>query len=54
MIEQLEKLEKRYEELEHLLGSQEIASDRNSYNKYGKELADLSQAVSLFRRYKET
>ncbi|MFA5157263.1 MAG: peptide chain release factor 1 [Candidatus Omnitrophota bacterium] len=52
MFEQLEKLEKRYEELEELLGRQEVAVDQEAYSRYAKELSDLSDPVRLFRQYK--
>ena len=53
MIEQLEKLEVRYQELEQLLASYEVISDKEQYNKYAKELSDLKELVSLFRVYKK-
>ena len=52
MIEQLVKLEKRYEELEQLLGKQEVVADQETCNRYAKELSDLSEPVMLFRQYK--
>ena len=52
MFEQLEKLEKRYEELEHLLSFYEVTSDKEEYNRYAKELAGLRGPVFLFREYK--
>jgi len=52
MVEQLEKIQKRYEELEHLLASYETVSDKEQYNKYAKELSDLKDTVSFFREYK--
>ncbi len=52
MFEQLEKLEKRYEELEHLLASYGTVSDKEQYNRYAKELSDMKDSVSLFREYK--
>lgn len=52
MFEQLEKLEKRYQELEQLLSSREIISNSEQYNKYAKELSDLKEPVYLFREYK--
>ena len=52
MLEQLEKIEKRYQELEHLLASYENVSDKGEYNRHAKELSDLKDAVSLFREYK--
>ncbi len=53
MFDHLEKIEKRYEELEQILGSNQAISDREQYNRYAKELSDLKDAVSLFREYKE-
>ncbi len=52
MIEQLNKLEERYIELEQLLGSQEQIADRKLYNQMAKELSDIKPAVVLFREYK--
>jgi len=51
MFEQLEKIEERYQELEHLLASYETVSDKEQYNKYAKELSTLREPVSLFREY---
>jgi peptide chain release factor 1 len=53
MSEHLQRLEKRYEELERLLSSPEIISDKNLYNKYAKELSDIKNIVSLFREQKK-
>lgn len=52
-LAQLEKLETRYEELEHLLVSTQIISHKEQYHKYAKELSDLKDKVSLFREYKK-
>ncbi len=52
MFKQLEKLENRYIELEQLLGSDEVVSDKNKYSKYAKELSDLTEPVLMFRQYK--
>ena len=52
MFEQLKKLQARYQELEQLLGSQDAMSDRDEYNRYAKELSDLSKPVALLREYK--
>ena len=52
MLEQLQKLEVRYQELEQLLASYGVISDKEQYNKYAKELSELKEAVSLFRGYK--
>lgn len=53
MFEQLEKLEKRYQELEHILAAGEVIANKEMYNKYAKELSDLKGPVSLFREYKK-
>lgn len=52
MFEQLEKIEKRYKELEQLLASSQILSNKEQYHKFAKELADLKDKVALFREYK--
>jgi peptide chain release factor 1 len=51
MFEQLKKLESRYMELEQLLASYEVISDREQSNKYAKELASIRGPVSLGREY---
>jgi peptide chain release factor 1 len=53
MFEQLEKQEARYQELEGILASYEVISDKEQYNKYAKELSGLKEAVSLFRAHKK-
>ncbi|KPK97455.1 MAG: peptide chain release factor 1 [Omnitrophica WOR_2 bacterium SM23_72] len=52
MFEQLQKLEQRYKELEQLLASADIISDKERYQKLAKELSDLKECVLLFREYK--
>ncbi|MCM8795149.1 MAG: peptide chain release factor 1 [Candidatus Omnitrophica bacterium] len=52
MFEKLEKLEERYRELEHLLASPEIVSDKDKYAKFAKEMAGIKESVSLFRQYR--
>jgi peptide chain release factor 1 len=54
MFERLQKLESRYQELEQLLASYDVISDKAEYNKYAKELSDLKEPVSLFREYKKS
>jgi peptide chain release factor 1 len=53
MYEQLAQLEKRYQELEYLLASHEVVSNKEQYSKLAKELSDLKDAVYLFREYKK-
>jgi peptide chain release factor 1 len=52
MLDQLAKLEARYEELEQLLATPEVLANREQSNKLAKELSDLREPVSLFRDYK--
>ena len=52
MLEQLQKIEARYQELENLLVSPEVISDKEQYNKYVKELSGLKDSVLLFRQHK--
>jgi len=52
MQEHLQKLEDRYDELEQLLSSPEVLSDRDKSNKLAKELSDIREVVSLFREQK--
>ncbi|MDD2680348.1 MAG: peptide chain release factor 1 [Candidatus Omnitrophica bacterium] len=52
MLEKLQKLEARYEELEKLLSSPEVLSDRQGSNKLAKELSNLKEPVTLFREHK--
>jgi peptide chain release factor 1 len=53
MLDQLQKLEARYEELEQLLASPEVLASREQSNKLAKELASLREPVSLFREFKK-
>ncbi len=53
MNERLEKLEKRYEEIEQLLASPEVFSDKDRYSRLVRELSSLKESVSLFREYKK-
>jgi len=52
MFDQLQKLEDRSIELEQLLSSPEILSDRERSNKLAKELSGIRGPVSLFKEYK--
>jgi len=52
MFEQLEKLEKRYKELEEILASPEVTSNREQSSKYAKEISAIREPVFCFREYK--
>jgi peptide chain release factor 1 len=53
MLEKCRKLEKRYEELEHMMADHGVIADAEQYNKLAKELSDIKQVVFLFREYKK-
>src|SRR5699024_9002373 len=54
MLEQLETLEKRYNQLNELLSDPEVISDSNKLREYSKEQSDLDKVVTHYRTYKET
>jgi peptide chain release factor 1 len=54
MLEKLKGVEKRFLELEKLLSSPEIVSDRNAFQKLSKEHSELSNIVTVFRDYEQT
>lgn len=49
----LDALEARFEELERLLGDQDVASDLEKLIEYGRERADLEDVVELYRRVRQ-
>jgi peptide chain release factor 1 len=51
MLDQLPALEERYQELEQLLSDPSVVRNRDLYTKYGREHADLSKIVNVFREY---
>ncbi|MGD9014730.1 MAG: peptide chain release factor 1 [Candidatus Omnitrophota bacterium] len=53
MLKQLEKLEQRYKELEKLLTLPEVISHKTEYNQYAREIARISDAVFLYRQFKQ-
>ena len=52
MIDRLEQMEQRYEELSAQLSLPEIVNDREKYQKAGKALSDLETPVMKFRELK--
>ncbi|HHT74265.1 MAG TPA: peptide chain release factor 1 [Firmicutes bacterium] len=52
MLEKLESLEEKYEELNHKLSDPEIIGDPNAYTKLAKAHAELEEIVTEFRSYK--
>jgi len=53
VIDRLEQMEQRYEELSAQLGLPEVVSDREKYQKAGKALSDLEVPVMKFRELKQ-
>ncbi len=54
MLEKLEKVEQRYEELNRLLADPEVAQDYERVTRYAKERAEIDEIVTTYRDYKET
>jgi len=54
MFDKLSGVENRFLEVERLLSDPGIVQDRDAYQKYSREHADLSKIVSVFRKYKRT
>lgn len=52
-IEKFEKIEKRFQELEPLLGDPKILADTNQYQKLVKEFSEITSVVGVFREYKK-
>ncbi|MFH1338227.1 MAG: peptide chain release factor 1 [Candidatus Omnitrophota bacterium] len=52
-LSELEKIEKRYAELEKLLVLPGVISDKNQYNQHAKEISRISDAVHLYRKFKQ-
>jgi len=54
MLDKLKGIEKRFLELEKLLSDPDVIKDRNAYQAYSREHADLSPVVTVFREYEKT
>ncbi|NLU49068.1 MAG: peptide chain release factor 1 [Syntrophomonadaceae bacterium] len=52
MLEKLDKLEEKYEELTDLLSQPEVIADQARFQKYAKAHADLTELVETYRQYK--
>ncbi|HZK43037.1 MAG TPA: peptide chain release factor 1 [Syntrophomonadaceae bacterium] len=52
MLNRLEKLKERYDELTELLSQPEIISDQNKFQEYAKEHADLVDIVNKYLEHK--
>ena len=54
MLEKLELIEERYEELNRLMADPEVATDPDLIRKYAQEQADIEDLVQKYRQYKAT
>ncbi len=52
MIDKLQELETKYEELNHLLTDPEISTDYQKYQKHAKAKSEIEDIVQNFRQYK--
>lgn len=52
MLDKLAEVERRYDELERMMGDPAVTSDTERLVEYSKEHAGLSEMVALFRDYK--
>jgi len=52
MLDKLAEVERRYEELERMMGDPSITADTDKLVEYSKEHAALSEMVALYRDYK--
>ena len=53
MFEKLKGVEKRFSEIEELLSDPDIINNREAYQKYVREHAELSKVVTVFRTYNQ-
>ena len=54
MIDRLTGVEDRFSEVEKLLSDPDIIQNREAYQKYTREHADLNKIVTVYRKYKKT
>ena len=52
IINKLESLSERHEELQALLGDASIISDQDKFRAYSKEYSQLEEVVGTFNRWK--
>ena len=52
MFDKLKGVEDRYQELERLLSDPKVVQDRDAYQKYIREHAEISPVVAAFREFK--
>ncbi|SHJ23086.1 peptide chain release factor 1 [Desulfofundulus thermosubterraneus] len=53
MLDKLDSLEQRYEELSNLIADPEVINDRSRWQQYVKAHAELEEIVGVYREYKK-
>ena len=53
MLDRLEQMEQRYDELSEQMGQPEIISDHEKYQKAGRALRELTEPVAKYRELKQ-
>src|SRR5579884_4117871 len=53
MLQKLNDIERRYDELEHLLASPEVATNPDKLMEYGRERAELDDLVAVYRELRQ-
>lgn len=54
LVNRLERLQERYEELTALLGDAQVISDQSKYRAYSKEYAEVEPVVKVFQAWRKT
>ncbi|WP_205341556.1 peptide chain release factor 1 [Denitrificimonas caeni] len=54
LVNRLDRLQERYEELTALLGDAQVISDQNKYRAYSKEYAEVEPVVVVFQTWRKT
>ncbi|HHX34370.1 MAG TPA: peptide chain release factor 1 [Gammaproteobacteria bacterium] len=54
LVNRLDRLQERYEELTALLGDAQVISDQNKYRAYSKEYAEVEPVVMQFQTWRKT
>jgi len=54
MFEKLTGVEERFVELEKQLSDSQVVQNREIYQKYVREHAELNKIVAVYRKYKKT
>lgn len=54
LVNRLDRLQERYEELTALLGDAQVISDQTKYRAYSKEYAEVEPVVKVFQNWRKT